>query len=691
MPPALPSFVETAARKVRDAVVAGDPGLTRLRMGSRVTLTLVLVASALAASHRVAPLPAAAYAVALTLALQGAIAIRDATHRHRIVTRAMAAVAGFLVLAALSPLAAHPPVVDAIFLLVAFLAVYARKWGARWNAVGMFSFMACFIGAYFRPVPSDLGAIAFALALSAVIADFVRDRLVPDRPSGDVRRTLSAVDKRIAAVVSAIRRAGREGWTPEARDGAVAAVQRVKDALAVAEGFLPADGGGATGPRDAAATLSIRLFDLHLATETALAASIGAAPEDETAPERLKAALDRLARLRLDARKAAAALTDEALDRAAPPSAAAAAGEETAPKLWRDPAFRLAAQVVLACAIAMAGGLLVSEQRWFWAVLTAFLVFTNSQSRGDTALRGINRALGTGLGIVAGIGMATLFHDAFALSLAMIGACVFLGFYVLQVSYAGMTFFMTVALSLLYGLLGNFSPGLLVVRLEETLIGAAAGVGVAFLVFPQRTDAASGKAVEGFLAELDRLLAAAGEFGRGEASSWRVMAVTRALDRRHGEIAAAIRPLDSGWLALSRRRIARRALLRFTVLAYWAHQLAGALQEKAPATADPDYADGLAACRRDLAALRQHPADIFSETRTAALTPPKTTARGSDLAQPDAILAIHAIRHILGGIRRPTSAKAEDPADERIPTENPLPDRPSAGIAEISLPGKPKA
>ncbi len=65
---------------------------------------------------------------------------------------------------------------------------------------------------------------------------------------------------------------------------------------------------------------------------------------------------------------------------------------------------------------------------------------------------------------------------------------------------------MTIALSLLYGFLGSFSPDLLVLRLTETLVGALAGMFVSFFVFPQRTETISRRAVDHFLGELDRLL-----------------------------------------------------------------------------------------------------------------------------------------------------------------------------------------
>ncbi|MEJ1976746.1 MAG: hypothetical protein WDN49_12150 [Acetobacteraceae bacterium] len=50
-------------------------------------------------------------------------------------------------------------------------------------------------------------------------------------------------------------------------------------------------------------------------------------------------------------------------------------------------AWRAAAQVTLASAVAMAGGLALSPNRWFWAVITAYVVFLGARSRGDAIYR----------------------------------------------------------------------------------------------------------------------------------------------------------------------------------------------------------------------------------------------------------------------------------------------------------------
>ncbi|MFY0573913.1 hypothetical protein ACN28S_05675 [Cystobacter fuscus] len=46
------------------------------------------------------------------------------------------------------------------------------------------------------------------------------------------------------------------------------------------------------------------------------------------------------------------------------------------------PSTRQAIQVTVASVIAMAVGYAVSAERWYWAVITAFVIFTRTRSRG---------------------------------------------------------------------------------------------------------------------------------------------------------------------------------------------------------------------------------------------------------------------------------------------------------------------
>jgi uncharacterized membrane protein YccC len=170
---------------------------------------------------------------------------------------------------------------------------------------------------------------------------------------------------------------------------------------------------------------------------------------------------------------------------------------------------RQAVQVGVATTLAIAGGELLAPSRWYWAVIAAFVIFTGTQSRGDLLSRGWGRVLGTVGGVAAGMGLAALVGGDRVLSIVLLFACVFLALYLVRVSPSLLAFWITAVLALVYGLIGQFSVAVLVLRIEETALGAAAAVLAAFLVLPKGTRAAFGDAVETLVDTMDDVLVAA--------------------------------------------------------------------------------------------------------------------------------------------------------------------------------------
>jgi hypothetical protein len=167
---------------------------------------------------------------------------------------------------------------------------------------------------------------------------------------------------------------------------------------------------------------------------------------------------------------------------------------------------RQALQVGVAATLAIVVGESIAPSRWYWAVITAFVVFAGTNSRGDLLSRGWGRVLGTIGGVVAGMGLAALVGGNTVLSLLLLFGCVFLALYLVRVSPSMLAFWITAVLALVYGLIGQFSVQVLVLRIEETAIGAAAAVVAAFLVLPRGTRAAFGEAVGEVVDAMDRVL-----------------------------------------------------------------------------------------------------------------------------------------------------------------------------------------
>ncbi|RFC63361.1 hypothetical protein DYI37_09950 [Fulvimarina endophytica] len=564
-------------------IAAKDPSLARLRMALRTTLTVIGVGLALALAHLVHPLPFTAYGVGIVTSLQGALAVRDIGTRQRAVTRFWCGLAGFAAILIVTLLVPFLAAVEIWFLVVIFAAVFIRRFGVRWNAVGMYAFMCSFIAGYLKPEVADLGGIAVAIVISGVVAHFLRNTILPERRSKDFEIAIIAVGSRARALSRVLAQAAGAGPNTS-REPLIAAENDLRDAILVADGDLPVRA-ASPAAEPARRAMAECLMDVQVVAEIRTAAAF-AVPRDPAFEARVDARFhETLGRMHRMARE----MPKEAFDGEAVPLQRPAVPQFTG--LVSDPALRSAMQVTLATAIAMVGGLLLSPTRWFWAILTAFLVFTNVQSRGDTLFRGLSRALGTLVGIVFGIALATLLAGDVVLSSALAIVSIFVAFYFLMVSYAVMTFFVTVAISLIYGLIGVFTPDLLILRLEETVIGAIAGIFVSFVVFPRSARGAADDAARDYFrtarVSLDAIAAAL----RGEHSADK-LALERALDRSYDGVVMAARGIGSPWQMQRRPGPVRRTLFRMRALAHYVHVLGGHVTQDGLAGADREALAG---------------------------------------------------------------------------------------------------
>ncbi|MCP3818743.1 FUSC family protein [Streptomyces sp. A3M-1-3] len=331
--------------------VAPDLGRVRLRNSLRAVIGV-------GAAVTLAELCGLSLTASITGGLAALLAlftVTDATVRRQGVTTALLPAVGFPVLALATALHGVAPARDAAFVLVVFCGVYARRWGPRGHALGIFAFMMFFVTQFLHAVPGQLPELYAAVALAVASSAAVRFVLWP--------------------------------------------IERRNPPPAV-PALLPGSG---------------------------------------------------LAR----------------------------------------PTTRQAFQATAACAFALTVGRLLSEDRWYWAVGTAWWIFVNTASRGETLVRGFRRVVGTVAGIAGGLLVAIPLHGAPAPTAALVAVCVFGIFYTAVPSYSWMMFFVTVMAGLLYGLLGVLHPGLLLLRFEETALGALGAALAVALVLPVTTHAAT--------------------------------------------------------------------------------------------------------------------------------------------------------------------------------------------------------
>lgn len=145
---------------------------------------------------------------------------------------------------------------------------------------------------------------------------------------------------------------------------------------------------------------------------------------------------------------------------------------------------RQAVQAAVAAALASGAGELLSHRRYYWAAIAAFVTFAGASTAAETARKAVARTAGTlvGLGVALLLAEVTRGDLPATLTLGLLG--IFGAFYFQPLSYAVFTFFITVVLGQLYVLLHLFSGSVMVLRLEETAVGAAAGIIASFLVLP---------------------------------------------------------------------------------------------------------------------------------------------------------------------------------------------------------------
>lgn len=593
---------------VRDRLLAEDPALSRLRLALRVTLTIVATVSILAGIHvSLWPLPPVAYSLGVTLSMQSGLSVRDVAPLDQFVTRIAGGLIGVVIVALAAGLEDHRYVSDLVFLTVIFLSSYARAFGPRGFALGMFAFMSYFIGAYLHPPLSEIPAAALGAMVAVLVAQAMRVLVLPDDWRRDLARSLVSVDHRIDGILKDIAVAAGEGELGSKRRRRIMqSVGGLKNAVLMAESFLPAASDDDRAKMDASwSGVAVALFDLHLAAESVAVLSFQALPplqvldairaQDHAAAKRIagdwKNADDRLQAETvrgllwlndMRARLKASVATVVRQQKTHPAKVAAA----STPFSWRlsmaDPAMRTAIQITLASAIAMGFGLMLSRDRWFWAVLSAFLVFTNTRSRGDTAIKALQRSVGTMLGIAAGLLAATVLNGNIAGLLALALVCSFLAFYMLAVSYAVMTFFVSIIIALVYSMIGVLTPELLVLRLEETLVGTVAGTVVAFMVFPARTQETLDTALQAWSQALRLLLQEAAS----DASAYTLMRHSQALDRAYQDLTVSAKPLGASWQFVTRPGQVRQTLVIFMACTYWARIAASGLGRASEAPLD---------------------------------------------------------------------------------------------------------
>jgi len=168
---------------------------------------------------------------------------------------------------------------------------------------------------------------------------------------------------------------------------------------------------------------------------------------------------------------------------------------------------RMAAQMLVALALAFAIGFTLFAQHWGWTVLTAFIVCSGAIGRGDAVYKGFLRLIGA----IAGTALATLLTDVWHPSgpLEAIGifAALFFGMWLRETSYAYWAACITLVLALLATPTTTAPGHVLALRVVAIFAGALCAIAATWFVYPIRTTDVIRRRLAEALVALDALVA----------------------------------------------------------------------------------------------------------------------------------------------------------------------------------------
>lgn len=536
---------------LNDRIVAADPGLTRLLMAARATFAVGTALGLLLILAHAYHLPLSVPLLGAALGMIWSIAVNDLTPKEQRVTTLALWVPAALAMVVGTETASNRILGDALFVVVLFFSVYVRRYGPRGFAAGMLGVLSFFFALFLRASPKELPWLLAALAVTTICTYAFRFVIFRDRPEQAFANAVAAFRARQRLIQRIIEQAAARGeWSGGLKRRLNHHIFRLNETALALDDILRNT--GESGAR-------VSVLEAELATS-----EIAERALDNPHATDVRIQL-------LEVQTTGIGAGDWV------PRGAFRIG--TQPQMKMAPTTRQAIQLTAASILAIIIGELLSPQRWYWAVLAAFVVFSGTSSSGETLTKAWSRVLGTALGVAGGIVLAYFVRGHNDLAFVLLMVCLFASVYTLRLSYAVMIFFITMLLSLLYVLIGLFTDQLLVLRLIETAIGAALGGIAATFLLPIPTKSVLSSVTAEALARLREVVDRSVERLAGNALADPLTAM-REYDEAFQSVRTQLRPL----IAATRIRgngDLRTRLLVMAACGYYARALAG-LSYEAP-------------------------------------------------------------------------------------------------------------
>ena len=610
-----------------DRLAASDPGLVRLRTSAQAVLAAgfaTALLTLLARSMHQNPMLAL---IGIVVPMMSSIAVQDPTPAQQKATMMLVPLVASAAVLLGSSVARNVWLGSALFLLTIFAALEAKRYGPRGAALGTIAYLSYFFSMFMAVPFAKAPWLVMFIFAGCAIAFAVRFWLVPERPEAMLRSQLNAFRARISALLYELSQEIADGGRKTMRHRIRSSLSGLNDISLQIESQLERCAKGSGAPKNkgegeggissAENDLRSRVLECEIAAE-ALSVDIRAANDERNGGQQGEA--ERLSLLLQSLREAVrngapfdlAAFEETAVGARLPLSAeqywrlCRAAKTLTAEPAWRarpagmsdDPVeakpvrntgstsadehggqqesgarrgkqrglhanTRQALKATVAASGAMLAGHAISNSRWYWAVIAAFVVFTRAVTLGQALSRAWQRVLGTVAGVGLGLGLAELTYGSELLELGLLFTFIAAAFYLFRASYSAFVLLLTTMLAMLYELTGRYSAGLLYVRLEETLAGAAIAVVSAAVVLPLRTSTDADRKSAALLREAAGLLRSVFE----EANRTAPQDAVRDLDRSLQALRQLLLSVTGGNFPAP--KAARRRLLhRLSVLVY---------------------------------------------------------------------------------------------------------------------------
>ncbi|MGF6904247.1 FUSC family protein [Paraburkholderia sp. GAS348] len=507
-------MIAAAFSRVADRLLVADPGLVRLHTALRVALACLLTGIASIAWTVFRHQPITLAAPGILLAMVAPLFVRDARRPAWFGTLFCLYLCACVCFAAAGVLSRFPLAGDAGFLVVMFVGMLVQACGPRALGCAMLGVVCFYLGLYLHPSSLHLVQSLLLSAFGPTMVALVGRVIVPMRAAASFRLAIHTVTLRASRMLAAPSTVHLSALNEAALS--------LEEQLAL------------LNPPDAE-TIRERIVEVEVAAGQRAFASARAHGNAQANVDALRHAIVRLKEIahRNHARRRASTLS------------VGGVGARSAAHWFADLRTKLcwlpATRATTAAFLAMLIGHSLSPERWFWAVITTFVVFLGTRSRADTVYRGAQRLAGTLAGTLVSVLLVAPLHDSPVLLVAAMVLCLFGWAYYILSAYAPGVFFITVLVGLVYGELGFAMGPLVELRIEEVLVGCLVSFAVAILMMPlaatRHVETRLG-AVLGALREVVRLAGSA-------AQTPETTPAMRRLDRTWHDLRIALKPLQT--------------------------------------------------------------------------------------------------------------------------------------------------